>query len=149
MQIQTDGGCGLGWSQGYVVIGGQVGMQFQTDDTTQPRSQYPLTHPHSTLASAALKNFASVSCILLLCKATVSWPRYSFSFRFHLYMSQRRSPASRTTLSPVVGMCRSVPLPYLFVSIIFIEKYEKIEKFTYKVRSSCDCYSFPPNFSCK
>ena len=36
-------------------------------------------------ASAALKNFASVSCILLMSKATVIWPKYSFSF--YLYMS--------------------------------------------------------------
>ena len=43
--------------------------------------------PHSTLATAALKNFASVSCILLMRKATVLWPKYSFSFSFHLYMS--------------------------------------------------------------
>ena len=50
--------------------------------TTHPRSQYPLTPPHSTLTSAALKNFASVSCILLLRKATVIWPKYSFSFSF-------------------------------------------------------------------
>ena len=33
-------------------------------------------------AKAALKNFASVSCILLLMKATVIWPKYSFLFRF-------------------------------------------------------------------
>ena len=43
--------------------------------------------PHSTLASAALKNFTSASCILLLRKASVFGPKYLFSFRFHLYMS--------------------------------------------------------------
>ena len=34
------------------------------------------------VALAALKNFASISCILLLRKASVFGPKYSFSFRF-------------------------------------------------------------------
>ena len=49
-------------------------------------------------------------------KATVIWPKYSFQFSFHRYMSQRCSPTGRTTLSSVLGKCRTVPLPYLFVS---------------------------------
>ena len=31
--------------------------------------------------------FTELPCILLLRKATAIWPKYSFSFRFHLYMS--------------------------------------------------------------
>ena len=42
----------------------------------------------------------------------------SFSFSFHLYMSQRRTPAGRTMLSSVLGKCRTVPVPYLFVSCL-------------------------------
>ena len=64
------------------------------------------------------KNFASVSCILLLRKATVIWPKIFIFVSFHLYMSQRRSSAGRTTLLSVLGKCRSVPLPYLFVCFL-------------------------------
>ena len=53
---------------------------FSNHDTT-PVS-ISVNPPHSTLTSAALKNIASVSCILLLRKVTVIWPKYSFSFRF-------------------------------------------------------------------
>ena len=59
---------------------------LSSNQDTTPVSIY-VNPPHSTLASAALKNFASVSCILLLRKAPVFGPKYSFSFRFHLYMS--------------------------------------------------------------
>ena len=58
-----------------------------SSNANTPQFQHPLTPPHSTLASAVLKNFTSVSCILLLRKASVFGPKYSFSFRFHLYMS--------------------------------------------------------------
>ena len=66
------------------------------------------------------KNLISIGvpCILLLRKTSVFGPKYSFSFRFHFYMSQQRSPAGRTTLWSVVGQCRSVPLPYLFVCFL-------------------------------
>ena len=37
---------------------------------------------------------------------------------FHFYMSQQCSPAGRTMLSSVLDKCRSVPLPYLFVSCL-------------------------------
>ena len=57
---------------------------FSSNHNTTPVS-ISVNPPHSTLALAALKNFTSVSCILLLRKATVIWPKYSFSF--HLYMS--------------------------------------------------------------
>ena len=64
--------------------GSTVGTETGVDTTPVSISVNP---PHSTLASAALKNFASVSCILLLRKASVFGPKYSFSFHFHLYMS--------------------------------------------------------------
>ena len=42
------------------------------------------------------KNFASVSCILLLRKATVIWPKYSFSFCFSsICLSDAHSRAGR------------------------------------------------------
>ena len=48
---------------------------------THSRSQHPLApkfHPHPS----GTKRFQSVSCILLLKKATVIWPKYSLSFCF-------------------------------------------------------------------
>ena len=46
-----------------------------------PPVSISVNHPHSTLAPAALKFHFSI-LILLLRKATVIWPKYSFSFRF-------------------------------------------------------------------
>ena len=55
---------------------------------TQSHSQYPLTPPHSTLASAELKNFASVSSTLLYrqCETAyqlvlLSWHNLSLNIR--------------------------------------------------------------------
>ena len=42
--------------------------------------------PNSNLAPVALNSFDSVSCILLLRKATVSWLKEYIFFLFHLYM---------------------------------------------------------------
>ena len=55
---------------------------------THPRSQHPLTinPPNSTFAPAALNSFDSVSCILLLRKATVIWAKVYISVSFHLYV---------------------------------------------------------------
>ena len=83
--------------------------------TTQPRSQYPLTPPHSTLASAALKNFASKSCILLLRKATVIWPKYSFLFRFiSICLSNAHLQAGRCSRQSQVSAALSPFHIYLF-----------------------------------
>ena len=54
---------------------------------TVPRSQHPLTPPNSTHTPAALNSFNSVSCILLLRKATLIWPKVYIFILFHLYMS--------------------------------------------------------------
>ena len=75
--------------------------------------------------------------ILLLRKASVFGPKYSFSFCFHLCMSQRRSPAGRTTLLSVLGKCHSVLLPYLFVCNKII-KITTVQNITYStIRVFC------------
>ena len=84
---------------------------------THPRSQHPLNPPNSTIAPAALNSFDSVSYLLLLRKVTVIWLKVYIFISFHLYMSQRRSPAGRTTLSSVLGKCRS-DTPSIFVCFL-------------------------------
>ena len=73
------------------------------------------------LSSAVEYKRLTVSCILLLRKATVIWPKYSFSFCFHLYMSQQRSPAGRTTLSSVLV---SAALSPFHIYKLVIQVYE-------------------------
>ena len=68
------------------LVGFSVDSNWQVWVRYRGGEPVPIHAPHSTLASAALKNFASVSCILLLRKASVFGPKYSFSFCFHLYM---------------------------------------------------------------
>ena len=63
-----------------------------------------------------------VSCFLLLRKATVIWPKVYIFVLFHLYMSQRRSPAGRTKLSSVLGKCRPVT-PYIFVCFLSFQVF--------------------------
>ena len=46
------------------------------------------------------------------------WAEIFIFVSFHLFMSQRCSPAGWTMLSSVLGKCHSVPLPFLFVSCI-------------------------------
>ena len=48
---------------------------------THPRSQHPLT-PKFYPCPSGIRSFDSVSCILLLRKASVNWSKYSFSFSF-------------------------------------------------------------------
>ena len=76
----------------------------------------PKFHPHPS----GTKSFDSVSCILLLRKDTVIWPKYSFSFSFvsSLYVLSTLTCGLDDALVSL-RWCRSVPLPFLFVSCLW------------------------------
>ena len=63
-----------------------TGAKTSQENAQEPTSSCPWMGHSFSMALLACTHGCS-NCILLLRKATVIWPKYSFSFSFHLYMS--------------------------------------------------------------
>ena len=81
-------------------------------ESRQPPVSTSVSPPNPTLTPVALISFNSVSHILLLRKATVIWPKVSFSFRFiSLCLSDTHSASNiflSTFSSNTLNLCSSL-----------------------------------------